>query len=67
MLLRVEVLANGRAGRIEAVTPRAHTDFERAAIRWARGLDYRPARVNGKAITSWIRLPSIRFRIRSSG
>jgi len=64
--LRVEVLPDGRPGRIEALTPRAHSDFERAAIRWAGGLDYRPARVNGRAITSWVRLPPIRFRIRSS-
>ena len=63
--LRVEVLPTGAAGRIEALEPRAHPDFEAAAIRWARHLAYEAARVDDRPVTSWLRLPVVKFRIRA--
>jgi protein TonB len=57
VVLRIFVTAHGRVGRVVTVRRSEHDLLNRTAVRIARWLRFKPARRNGRAIESWIRVP----------
>jgi TonB family protein len=55
VVLRVEVLEDGTAGRIEVATSGGSPQIDQAAIHYARTRHWNAARVNGLAHALWIR------------
>jgi len=62
VLLRVEVLAHGRAGRIEVVQSTTHRKLDQAAIDAARNARFTPAQRNGRPVDAWVTIPFV-FRL----
>jgi len=59
-LLKVEVLENGKAGKIEVEESSGFKMLDTAALRSVRGWTFVPGTINGKRTEQWIRVP-IRF------
>ena len=59
-LIRVKVLENGKAGKIEVEESSGFKVLDTAALRSVRGWTFVPGRINGKRTEQWIRVP-IRF------
>lgn len=62
-LLRVEVLANGRVGRIILLRSAGYPILDRSAIKTVKKWLFEPAREEDRPIAMWIRIP-IRFKVR---
>lgn len=60
--VRVEILASGRAGKVELVGSSGHADLDAAAVESLRRARYRPATEGGKAVSS-VKLLNVRFRL----
>ncbi|MBB4639011.1 TonB family protein [Longimicrobium terrae] len=60
--LRMRLDREGVPDSIQVVTPGTPGPFRRAAIRAARRLRFRPARLHGRPVPVWIELP-LTFRI----
>lgn len=65
-LLRVEVLTDGRVGRVELVASSGHAELDESAIRAVHGWRFEPAMRGDTAIASFIQVP-IRFKLNRSG
>ena len=59
-LLKVKVLENGKAGKIEVEESSGFNVLDAAALRSVRGWTFVPGTINGKRTEQWIRVP-IRF------
>jgi protein TonB len=59
-LIRVKVLENGKAGKIEVEGSSGFKVLDTAALKSVRGWTFVPGRINGKRTEQWIRVP-IRF------
>ncbi len=59
-LIRVKVLENGKAGKIEVEESSGFKVLDTAALRSVSGWTFVPGRINGKRTEQWIRVP-IRF------
>jgi TonB family protein len=59
-LLRVKVLENGKAGKIEVEESSGFNVLDAAALRSVRGWTFVPGTINGKRTEQWIRVP-VRF------
>ena len=59
-ILRVEVLENGKAGKIEIEESSGFRVLDAAALKSVRGWTFVPGTINGKKTAQWIRVP-IRF------
>jgi protein TonB len=59
-LLKVKVLKNGKAGKIEVEESSGFKVLDTAALRSVRGWTFVPGSINGKRTEQWIRVP-IRF------
>lgn len=59
-ILRVEVLENGKAGKIEIEGSSGFRVLDTAALESVRGWTFVPGTINGKRTAQWIRVP-IRF------
>jgi len=57
VLLRVEVLASGRSGRITVLSGPGHPRLTKSAIKAARKARFQPAMQNGKPIKTVVRIP----------
>jgi len=64
VLLRVEVLADGRAGRMELVRSSGHDRLDRAACDAVRTARFLPALANGRPVIAWVTIP-FQFRLQS--
>ena len=62
VVLQVEILQNGSAGRIEIRRSSGHELLDQAAIEAVGGWRFDPARVAGEPITAWAEVP-ISFRL----
>jgi protein TonB len=62
VVLQVEILQNGNAGRIEIRRSSGHELLDQAAIKAVGGWRFEPARVAGTPITAWAEVP-ISFRL----
>jgi protein TonB len=62
VVLQVEILQNGNAGRIEIRRSSGHELLDQAAIKAVGGWRFDPARVAGAPITAWADVP-ISFRL----
>jgi protein TonB len=62
VILHVEILQNGEAGRIEVKQSSGHDVLDQAALKAVSGWRFAPARVAGAAITAWADVP-ISFRL----
>ena len=62
-LLRVEVLANGRVGRIILLRSAGYPILDRSAIKTVKKWLFEPARDGDQPIAMWIRIP-ILFKVR---
>jgi protein TonB len=65
-LLKVEVLKNGRAGRIEIEESSGYKVLDTAALKSVKAWTFVPGIVNGLKATQWIRVP-IRFALKQPG
>lgn len=59
-LLKVKVLENGKAGKVEVEESSGFKILDTAALRSVRGWTFVPGTINGKRTEQWIRVP-IRF------
>ena len=59
-LIRVKVLENGKAGKIEVEESSGFKVLDTAALKSVSGWTFVPGRINGKRTEQWIRVP-IRF------
>ncbi len=57
VVLKVLVTRDGRVGRVQTVRRSGHGLLDRTAVRVARALRFKPARRNGRAVESWVRVP----------
>jgi protein TonB len=62
VVLQVEILQNGNAGRIEIRRSSGHELLDQAAIKAVGGWRFDPARIAGAPITAWADVP-ISFRL----
>jgi protein TonB len=62
VVLHVEILQNGGAGRIEIRQSSGHDMLDQAAIKAVTGWRFAPARISGAPITAWADVP-IRFKL----
>lgn len=62
VLLRVRVLASGRAAEVEIVESSRHPRLDQAARRAVADWRFEPARQGGSAVDSWLRVPVV-FRL----
>ncbi len=62
VVLQVEILPNGNAGRIEIRNSSGHELLDQAAIKAVGGWRFDPARIAGAPITAWAEVP-ISFRL----
>lgn len=62
VVLQVEILQNGNAGRIEVRQSSGHELLDQAAIKAVGGWSFEPARIAGSPITAWADVP-ISFRL----
>ena len=62
VVLQVEILQNGNAGRIEIRQSSGHELLDQAAIKAVGGWRFDPARIAGTPITAWADVP-ISFRL----
>ena len=62
VLLEVEVLADGRAGRIRVLRASAYPRLDEAAVAAVRKARFRPAMAGGAAVRSLVEVP-VRFRL----
>ena len=62
VVLQVEILQNGNAGRIEILRSSGHELLDQAAIKAVGGWRFAPARVAGAPVTAWAEVP-ISFRL----
>ena len=58
--LIVEVLPEGRAGRVEVKESSGSVELDESAAQAAFGWEYAPAEENGEPLLSWIEIP-VRF------
>jgi protein TonB len=58
-LLRVEVLANGRVGRITLLRSAGYPILDRSAIKTVKKWLFEPAREGDRPIAMWIRIPIV--------
>jgi len=65
VVLKVEVLANGKVGAIDVETSSGHTVLDKAAKRTVKTWRYQPALKNGVPVICYIRVP-IRFQLEGS-
>ena len=62
--LKVFVLANGKVGKIEVVSPSGYEILDKSALEAVRSWVFVPGRENGKEISSWVTVP-ITFQLKS--
>ena len=62
VVLHVEILQSGGAGRIEIRQSSGHDMLDQAAIKAVTGWRFAPARISGAPITAWADVP-IRFKL----
>lgn len=62
VVLQVEILPNGNAGRIEIRQSSGHALLDQAAIKAVGGWRFDPARIAGEPIIAWAEVP-ISFRL----
>ena len=62
VLLKVEVLANGRVGQVEVEKTSGHSRLDEAALRTVRGWRFRPALKELKVVVCWVHIP-IKFAL----
>jgi len=62
--LKVFVLANGKVGNIEVVSPSGYEILDQSALEAVRSWVFVPGRENGKEISSWVTVP-ITFQLKS--
>jgi TonB family protein len=62
VLLRVEVLANGRAGQIEVKSSSGHEVLDRSALSAVKQWKFIPAHRGGESIPFWVNIP-IKFQL----
>ncbi len=62
VVLQVEILQNGNAGRIEIRQSSGHELLDQAAIKTVGGWRFDPARIAGAPIIAWAEVP-ISFRL----
>lgn len=62
VVLQVEILPNGNAGRIEIRQSSGHELLDQAAIKAVAGWRFEPARIAGTSIVAWADVP-ISFRL----
>lgn len=62
VVLRVEVLAHGRAGRIRVAQSSSYDKLDQAAIDAAREARFIPAQRNGYPVDAWVNIPFV-FRL----
>lgn len=62
VVLKVEVLSNGRVGRVEVVSSSGIEQLDKSALKSLKSWQFKPKEVNKKYVTSWVEVP-IRFRI----
>ncbi len=63
VLLRVEVLANGRAGRLELKKSSGHEILDRSALTAVKEWKFTPAKSGNGVISCWVNIP-IKFRLK---
>ena len=62
VVLHVEILQSGGAGRIEIRQSSGHDILDQAAITAVTSWRFEPARISGAPITAWADVP-IRFKL----
>ena len=62
VLLKVEVLANGRVGQVEVEKTSGYSRLDAAALRTVRGWRFRPALKELEVIVCWVHIP-IKFAL----
>jgi protein TonB len=65
LMLRVQVLADGRCGELELLQSSGYDTLDRAALESVRNWRFVPAQRNGQAYSAWFRVP-IRFSLRDA-
>lgn len=66
VIVRVEILANGKSGRVELQTSSGFDSLDDSALSTIKKWQFNPATVNGKRITQWVTIP-ITFRLTKRG
>jgi TonB family protein len=64
VVLRLEVLASGRVGKVEVAASSGHSSLDNSAAEAAHDWTFYPAEVNGVAVTQWVQ-KSYSFRLTS--
>ena len=62
ILLKVEVLTNGRVGRLEMEKSSGYTRLDEAALRTVKGWRFKPALRGREIVACWVNIP-VRFRL----
>jgi protein TonB len=62
VILTIEILKDGTAGKIEIITSSGYPLLDESALKTVLNWKFVPAKVNGRAVTSTITIP-IRFRL----
>jgi len=64
--LKVEVLADGKAGAVEVAKTSGSEDLDQAAVKAARKWRFKPAQRDGHAIPVWVEVP-VRYQLQDGG
>ncbi|MDR0311684.1 MAG: energy transducer TonB [Acidobacteriota bacterium] len=63
VLLKVEVLANGRVGQTEIAESSGFVLLDEAALKTVRNWQFRPARKGRENVACWVNIP-VKFKLR---
>lgn len=63
VMLRAEVLADGRVGQVSAVEQWSDSRFINASIKAIQQWTFEPERIDGRPISTWVQIP-VRFHAR---
>lgn len=62
VLLKVEVLANGRVGLVEVVESSGYALLDESALKAVKRWRFKPARKGGDAVICWVNIP-VKFKL----
>jgi TonB family protein len=65
VLLRVEVLSNGRVGQVEVNRSSGHEILDRSALAAVKQWEFIPAKKGETAVSEWVRIP-IPFKLKTN-